>query len=338
MAEILMVDALNPPDPDQLVADMRSVGARAVAMYLLRRDATGKMMDTGTWTVQHVAAVQSSGRAVLPILVPGSAPGPNDMALAIQIASSAGIVKSAIAVDIEQFSFPAPQWLTDAVKLAHSAGWRVIRYGDVGPLGSYPVADGDWVSHGKITVTRNQIAPMPSLPSGVVADQYSVGCVVNGSEYDASVADTAIWGDVSPLALEGTQVAGRIVRAPFDPNRLDVVWVDPDGFYRVKTSAGGAGGLDSSTQADAVDKDHVPDGGFFDADAVWDKDNRLCYLGFANNSGVYLAVQRVDGVFDQNWSPLQGVFVRVPPTSAPIVKPAPDTQLRAALKNAVDAL
>src|SRR5690348_3141261 len=182
-----MLDALNPPSPDELIADMQSVGARAIAMYLLRRDSAGRMMNTGTWTVNHIAAVQASGRAVLPILVPGSVPGPNDMALAIQIANSGGIARSAVVVDIEQFSFPAPQWLAEAIKLAHDAGWRVIRYGDVGPLGSYPAADGDWISHGKITVVANRIAPMPRLPSGIVADQYSVGCVINGHDYDASV-------------------------------------------------------------------------------------------------------------------------------------------------------
>lgn len=197
MADELMLDALNPPSPSELVGDLARTGATAYAFYVLRRNASGGMMDNGSVTPEHIRAVLNTGRRVLPIVVPGSAPASSDPALAIQRATAMGVPVGPIVVDLEQFSLPPAAFVVHMIAVCASQGWKLIRYGDVSVLTSYVSAAGDWVSHGFIPVRAGAIFPMPALPKGCVADQYAVACNLGDATYDASVHDPdLLWQSV----------------------------------------------------------------------------------------------------------------------------------------------
>jgi hypothetical protein len=187
--EGLMLDALNPPAPDQLVRDMEELGAAGIGMYVFRRNANGIDMGVGTWTAAHVDAVQRSGRFVLPIHVPGNNPQPGDPGTVLMRIRAFGVALPVVAIDIETNSFPSHAWVSGAIKEYHAASYRVWRYGDRTPLQDYPAADDDWISHGYLLVYSNRVSPRPALPGGLAADQYSVGVLHNGHEYDASVVN-----------------------------------------------------------------------------------------------------------------------------------------------------
>lgn len=337
MADWLMLDTLFPPSPDQLVLDMRSVNARAIGMYVFRRDGQGNMVSNGSWTAAHVTAIQSDGKYVLPILVPGNVPQQGDMPAAIQAAVARGTGRTAMVVDIEQFSFPAPEWLQRAIAYAHSVGWRVIRYGDVEPLKQYPVADGDWISHGLIPVRAGQIVPVPALPNGCVADQYAVGCSINGYDYDASVISRDVFSSY-PGNVGGTiSMGGRLNAAPWLPSRLDLVILGRDRKAYRSWNGGGAGQLDGNANYAAIDHDHTPADGWSLIDWTWDNLNRMVIYAEDMHGFGYVCVVRSDGGYDQGWSQLP-VEVATPFDTVPVIQPAPDAALRSALKGAVDGL
>lgn len=185
----LILDALYPPSPMELVRDLEQVGAVGFAFYVLRRDASGGLVTNGTVTPAHINAIRQSGRLAFPICVPGSNPQSGDAGTAINNASLMDTGTSLMVFDIETFSFPPHAWLAEAVMTCRMLGWSAARYGDVAPLSQYPLADGDWYSHGKIPVHTNQLHPVPELPLGSIGDQYTVGAIVNGHEYDGSVFD-----------------------------------------------------------------------------------------------------------------------------------------------------
>lgn len=337
MADWLMLDALNPPSPAELVADMQSVGARVFGMYVLRRDAEGNVMDNGSATIDHVKAVRGSGRFVLPILVPGSQPTAQDMVLAIQAAQARGIPRIAMATDIEQFSFPSYTWLAQAIAYAHSVGWRVFRYGDIVPLSQYPTADGDWISHGLIAVREGNVLPMPALPGGCIADQYAVRCLVNGHEYDASVIDSAALGNGHSVVGGVISMGGKLNPAPWLPSRLDLVVLGRDRKGYRSWNGGGAGQLDGNANYAAIDHEHTPDGGWLTIDWCWDDLNRMVIYAEDMHGHAYVCVVRADGGYDQGWTMLP-VEVALPLDAVDAALGAHDTELRSALKGAIDSL
>jgi len=205
--EGLFLDALNPSSPDQLVNDLRQVGASAVGLYVLRRDASGNLLGNGDWTPGHVQAVLAAGFHVLPIVVPGSRPQDSDPQSAIDTALAFGCPVGPIVVDLETFSFPSAGWVGGFIQTVRAQGWKALRYGDVTALAGYPVGDGDWISHGYIPVRSDQLFPVPALPqvAGVVGDQYTVGVILNGTSYDGSVFDLNIFGGVDDMALTPEQ-------------------------------------------------------------------------------------------------------------------------------------
>jgi len=337
MANWLMLDALFPPDPAALVADMQLVGARVAAAYVLRRDADGHLVSNGSWTTAHVAAVRGSGGYVLPILVPGNIPTAQDMILAIQASQARGISRGAIAVDIEQFSFPSHDWLANAIAYAHSIGWRVIRYGDVAPLSAYPVGDGDWISHGLISVRAGNVLPMPALPAGCVADQYAVSCTLNGHAYDASVIDSRVFGNGLSAVGEVRSMGGKLNSAPWLPSRLDLVVLGRDRKAYRSWNGGGAGQLDGNANYAAIDHDHTPADGWSSIDWTWDDLNRQVIYAEDMHGNGYVCVVRADGGYDQGWSRIP-FDVALPLETVAVVTPEPDNDLRNALRGALQNL
>lgn len=339
MAEWLMLDALNPPNPAALVNDCRSVGAKAVALYVLRRNAVGGMLGVGTWTSAHVAACNDAGIATLPIIVPGSNPDAGDALHAIGAAKQYGVRTRAMVADIETLSFPSFAWVQSYGGSVRAAGWKALRYGDVGPLANYPALDGDWISHGKIPVRDGVIFPMPALPSGCVADQYAVNCVINGHQYDASVIDSSVFG--ATVARSNVTTGGAMsfveVYCPWIPGRVDTFLIEPfHGRVMRQFVGGGAGAEDNlpKTLNDWWEVGATPIGGFepLTLNAITDDLQRWIVTAVArldDSSGQpYELVLRIDGGYDQNWSPV-GPPVALPSRSTTT---STDVELRKLLR------
>lgn len=233
MATGLMLDTLNPPSPDALLRDMMSVRADAVGIYVLRRDGFGNLMNTGTWTLEHVARVQAAGKRLLPIMVPGNNPQSLDASIAALHATALGITTRIMVIDIEQFSFPPAQWVREAIGSLHVHGYKVLRYGDVAGLRSYPAADGDWISHGLIPVRAGSWLPVPLLPDGCVADQYAVQVTINGTGYDVSVAEMDMFSVAPRRAELDTYVREQMpLTITRHDGTIDTCSVMPDGSLR----------------------------------------------------------------------------------------------------------
>ena len=221
----LILDALNPPSPAELVADLEQVGAVGFAFYALRRSADGGLLDNGTVTKAHIDAVQESGRFAFPICVPGNNPQPDDAKRAIDNALAMDVDTWLMIFDLESFSLPPGRWLADAIATCHRNAWVAGKYGDTNVVVQYVLSDGDWFSHGRITVHRNQLQPMPALPADAVGDQYTVGVIWNGHEYDGSVFDL----DFLTAATHGPGPADGSLSLEEDDEMVMITPINDDG-------------------------------------------------------------------------------------------------------------
>jgi hypothetical protein len=210
---MLLLDALYPPSPAQLVADCRAAGAAGCWVYAARFGVSGGDLGIGGWTPAHVAALHEDGKLAPAIIVPGDAP--RAVQPMLDVADALGC-DPATAFDIENFSFASPLWIGAAIDITRQRGRRPVRYGDTAVLGRYPTADGDWISHGFIPVEAGSDVPVPPLPAGLVADQYAVEVVVNGTAYDVSVADPEFFGSVVVVAAPAVseEVEMLLLRGP----------------------------------------------------------------------------------------------------------------------------
>lgn len=340
MAEWLMLDALNPPNPAALVNDCRSVGAKAVALYVFRRNANGGMLSAGTWTAAHVQACNDAGIATLPIIVPGSRPTSADISTAIAIARQYGVRLVAMVADIETNSFPVSAWVSLFGLTVRAAGAKALRYGDVGPLASYPVLDGDWISHGKIAVRDGVISPVPRLPAGVVADQYAVRCIVNGHEYDASVIDSSVFGAsaVRSSVTMGGAMSFVEVYCPWIPGRVDTFLIEPFNRRIMRQFVGGGAGAEDNLPTDLGkwwEVGTTPKGGWepLTLNAITDDLQRWIVTAVRRLSDAAgqpcELVLRIDGGYDQDWADVG------PPVALPsrTITTASDTELRKLLRS-----
>jgi hypothetical protein len=197
--QIVLLDALWPPAPADLVRDVLEVGAAGCWLYVARWDAQGRWMGTGGCTPGHAIALRAHGLACPGIVVPGNAP-PSDLS-GVQSALGWFGTDPRTAFDLEAYSFPSAAWLMTAAAAVRQLGHLALRYGDGPTLAlRYPELDGDWWSHGAIPV-RAGWAPadgVPELPAGLVADQFAVEASINGHSYDVSVADAATFTTTAP--------------------------------------------------------------------------------------------------------------------------------------------
>ena len=177
---LLMLDAAFPPAPGQWVTDMHAVGAQIGAVYVW-----GPYVN---YTRAHVDAARAAGLGVLPIIVPGNSPPPPPLYAA---AWPYGITGGPLAYDIESGSLPGTFWVNQAVQDSNAAGWNagVYAQGSVRPLypagwwwlARWPYAPGVW-------------QPVPTdLGASVTAWQFAHDVMINGSQYDISIVDPALF-------------------------------------------------------------------------------------------------------------------------------------------------
>jgi len=186
---VILLDALFPPDPGQLIADCQRHGAGGCWVYAARRDAAGDDAGIGSWTADRVQAMRGAGLHTPAIIVPGNHPG--DAGAMLDGVLQLGL-EPIVAFDLEPTSLPPGDWLAGAIATTRARGWKALRYGDADVLAGYPGGDGDWLSHRSDLIVRSgSVLPVPALPSGSVAWQYVVE--VDGGQYDASVVDPALF-------------------------------------------------------------------------------------------------------------------------------------------------
>lgn len=181
-----MADALYPPDPEQLLADLQALGLDGCWVYVWRPG------GIGSWTAAHVAALRAAGRRVGGIIVPGDAPGaPGPMVAA---AAALGLPAGCpLAEDTETTSEPPLAWSQALYAAIHAAGHRAIDYGLARDLARYDAGDdGDWLASWERT---GVLKPVPELQPGQLAWQF-VDDVrgPSGALYDVSVVDPALFG------------------------------------------------------------------------------------------------------------------------------------------------
>lgn len=197
MSQVLVVDAAFPPSPAQWVADMNAIGAQGGAIYVY-----GGFTN---YTAAHVQAAQAAGKHVVPIIVPGNAPPAPPLYAA---AAPYGLTSGLLVYDVESGSEPGPVWVQQAVDEANTAGWRAGVYCGQALRSSYS-AGWFWLSQWPYAAGIWQ--PVPTLIAGASAWQYAHDVNINGSLYDVSIFNEALFG--------GTNVANSLAGlAGTDPN------------------------------------------------------------------------------------------------------------------------
>ena len=193
---MILLDTLFPPAPAQLVADCRAVGAAGCWLYVLRRAADGTPLGTGSCTPAHASALQAAGLLAPGIVVPGNVPpDPKD---AIRAARAFGITP-VLAADFEQFSEPPVSWEDELDVACAAAGYREVNYGPANELGVYDPGEPGWLA---AWLRTGVLDPIPVLRAGVLAWQFVNDVVINGSSYDVSVVDPALFGGEDMLPEE----------------------------------------------------------------------------------------------------------------------------------------
>lgn len=185
---MILLDTLFPPPPAQLVADCRAVGAAGCWVYFLRRAADGTPLDNGTWTLAHVQALRAAGLLAPGIVVPGNVPPAADVVMA---AARAAGVDPVIGDDLETASEPPAAWEDALDQAAAAAGYQELNYGPASVLGLYDPGEPGWLAS---WLRTGQLDPIPALPAGWRAWQFVNDLAINGSWYDASVVDPALFG------------------------------------------------------------------------------------------------------------------------------------------------
>ena len=307
---MLMLDAAFPPPPEQLLADMDQVGAQACAVYVWGGASRG-------WTPQHVAALRTRGKYVLPIVVPGDNP-PADTGPILAAVRAFGFLRGPVMTDYETTSEPSASWAWLWETAQHAAGYVAGDYGTRSELGRYPAADDDWIAS---WLRTGRMDPVPELPAGVLAWQFVDDVVLPHGAYDVSIVDPALFGAPSRSAAgsEGTMI---ILTHPVAAGRLDLLVVDANRRCAHTFSDGGAGGLDGPLSWN--DYGALPDGPIAPGTlaACWDNLNRLC-IGAADAAGAaYLKVVGWDGGVVQDWTPIQALVT--PPAGVPGPDVRPD--------------
>lgn len=199
MALIGMLDALDPPaDPAQLVRDVKAAQCAGAFAYVWRPG------GVGTWTLAHVEALRAAALAAVPVVVaPGA--GGNVYTELLNAARSWGFAAGALVCDMESpYNLPPASWWLQLVDTARAAGYRPIKYGNAGDVGSYANGDGWWLAR----YVQHSWYPRPgALPPGAVAWQYANLVSVNGTTYDASICDASIFEEDAMTEEQAQQLA-----------------------------------------------------------------------------------------------------------------------------------
>lgn len=229
MPTILMLDGLFPPAPDQLVRDLDAVGADACAVYCWRPG------GIGSWTRAHVDRLHAAGKLVMGIVVPPGNGG--DPAVFLDAVAAMGIRPGEpVGLDIEPPNTPPPAWEETFDAELRRRGYVELDYGTQLELGLYQPDDNEWIA---VWIRTGVLNPLPTMPAGWQAWQFVNDISVNGSQYDASIIDRALWtaaptpggtdmppilatGDQSQLDPHGSGAVYLVVNWPYGPKR----WVN----------------------------------------------------------------------------------------------------------------
>jgi len=179
---LLMLDALFPPSPTQLVADCREVGASGCFAYVARPG------GIGTWTPDHVAALLADGSRSVPIIVP--LPAGQPIGPLLGAVHGFGFTSGPVTLDLETPNLPPASWEEQFDAAILAAGYTDFDYGRPADLGLYQPDDANWKASWLRTGVLN---PLPPLPSGWHGWQFVNDIVVNGTQYDASVIDEGVF-------------------------------------------------------------------------------------------------------------------------------------------------
>lgn len=211
--DVLILDALYPPSPDQLVSDCIALGAGGCFAYVWRPDGQGGI-DIGNWTPAHVDALRRAGLWSGPIIVPPASG--IDYAILLAAVRSFGFIDSAVTLDLEDPNLPPAEWEEGFDAFMAAAGYRDLDYGNSTDLGRYQPDDPEWLAR---WIRTGMLRPLPTRPPGVRAWQFVNDVIApSGTWYDASVADpSALLGggaDVTPEEHD----ALMFIRDQLDPS------------------------------------------------------------------------------------------------------------------------
>jgi hypothetical protein len=190
----LMLDALFPPAPDQLVADLGAVGADGAMVYVSRPG------GVGSWTPAHVQALRAAGKLAAPIIVPPPAGG--DIPTLLEAAATFGFTSGPITLDLEPPNLPPASWEEQFDVMARGRGFSDFDYGTPSNLGLYAPDDAQWRA---IWLRTGVLQPLPPAPVNG-GWQFVNDIVVNSRTYDASVvADSVFSGQTwQPVPVDPT--------------------------------------------------------------------------------------------------------------------------------------
>lgn len=248
----LALDSLYPPaNPNDLIRDIIMIGAQGAMAYVWRPG------GVGSWTPGHVAALRQAGLRVAPIIVPPSSGG--DATAMLDAANAFGFGGGPITLDLEPPNLPTSAWEEDFDRQAQQRGFRDFDYGAPSNLGLYQPDNENWKAD---WLRTGQLDPRPTPPAGG-GWQFVNGIVVNGTAYDASVIDDAVFTGTAPaLAVPPGETMGPIAFRPGDSatyhDRYDRVAVRGGHLHRWWGDS--IDGLFMGTMADGSPIGHVDEG------------------------------------------------------------------------------
>lgn len=188
MADKLILDALFPPPPTQLIADLEAVGADGAAVYVWRPG------GVGTWTSVHVAALRAAGKLAFPIIVPE--PGGGDINGMLGAARAFGFEGGPITIDLEPPNLPPAAWEENFDSASASLGFEGFDYGTSADLGLYQPDNASWLAD---WLRTGQLQPLPAIPPGRTGLQFVNDITINGHQYDASMVASSVFGGSSTV-------------------------------------------------------------------------------------------------------------------------------------------
>src|SRR5579872_1818986 len=137
---MLVLDALYPGTPSQLIANCKAVGAAGCLGYVWRPG------GIGGWTSAHFNSLKSAGLITCPIVVPAG-DGSTPYATLIAAARNYGFTAGPLVFDMESpYNLPPQAWWNGAITAARAAGFKAIKYGNAGDVQAYANGDGWWRS------------------------------------------------------------------------------------------------------------------------------------------------------------------------------------------------
>jgi hypothetical protein len=190
---MLMIDALYPAAPDQLVVDMNQIGATACLVYCWRPDGHGGI-DIGGWTPAHVARLLAANKIVVGSVVPLVEGGAINVQL--DAVAAMGIHPPAlVSLDLESPGLPPSSWEEQFDAEARRRGYGDLDYGTTTSLNLYQPDDPEWQAQ---WLRTGRLDPVPQLGPGQRAWQFVNDVKLqSGAVYDVSVVDPTIFPRVT---------------------------------------------------------------------------------------------------------------------------------------------